>query len=98
MDQFNKYIDSINDPADLEKIYISTVSFVPTNSEIDVLLSQSKSAIKTAENKIVSNVLSKVAKLIPESFNPNDTVLNTAGMRAAKSTNQLVELKEGLNC
>lgn len=101
MNQFNQYIDSINDPAQMDNIYISSVSFVPTDSEINVLLTQSRSAIKTAERKIVSNVLSKAYKvpqkaaLIPESFNPNDTVLNKMAFAGAQKSGQYVELKEG---
>ena len=95
MNSFNQSIDSITDPAKLEKVYISSVSFVPTFEEMEVLLSQSNKAIETARHQISSNVLSKIQNLIPKSFNPNDTILNKGAFQNAQKTGDYVELKNG---
>ena len=77
----------------LEKKFIKSISFVPSEEEIEILLQQSIASNNAIKNKKPSNLLSKISALIPKSLNPNDTVLNTVVFEGAKKSGAIVTLK-----
>ena len=84
-----------SDPEYLDRLSIDSVSFVPTDTEIEILLLQSREAVKAAENHQPGTLLSKNPDILEGStLNPDDTVLNTDVLQGALQSGQFVELKE----
>ena len=80
----------------LDKYSIDSMSFVPDNNQIHCILKSSEEAKMAIQMRVKSDLLSKVVKLIPDSFNPNDTVLIQKGViEGIKNGNEVVELQPG---
>ena len=95
MDDIN-LMEKISSIQTLDKFSIGSMSFVPDDCEMNCLFKASEQAKVAIQMKVKSNLLSKVDKLIPDSFNPNDTILIKKGViEAIQKGDELVELQQG---
>jgi len=86
----------------LDKFSISSISFIPSNCEIECLIKISDKAKIAIQNKIKSDLLTNIkcntmeeCKMIPDSYDPNDTILIKKLLPMATKEQSVVELQPG---